>query len=284
MQVSGRRAKLLKVFRRIAELDFDRTKNLVLVPTMGAFHEGHLHLMKRARSFGQQVVVSLFVNPTQFAPGEDFDRYPRDEARDFKLAESVGVDAIFAPSVEEMYSSKNTRVVVGTIAERWEGAIRPGHFEGVATVVAKLFNIVRPTTAIFGLKDFQQCAVIQQMVSDLNFALQLHFEETVREPDGLAMSSRNVYLSEGERAKAPLLHSELLRIREQLSAGAPVEEELTASSAKLQKEGFNVQYLEYVDSTSLLPLRECKQSARLIVAAILGKTRLIDNLSSQVIG
>lgn len=236
--------------------------------------------MARGRALADQVVVSLFVNPTQFAPGEDFDRYPRDEARDFALAESVGVHAIFAPTVEEMYASRNTRVVVGPIADRWEGAIRPGHFEGVATVVAKLFNIVMPTIAIFGLKDFQQCAVIRQMVGDLNFPVQLEFEETIREPDGLAMSSRNVYLSEGDRAKAPLIHRELKRVGEQLRNGSAVEAELARSKMKLQQQGFVVQYLEYVDNTSLLPLREYQRDGRLIIAAVLGKTRLIDNLSS----
>lgn len=271
----------MKVYRTVAEFEVDRSKTLALVPTMGAFHEGHLTLMRTARKSADQVAVSLFVNPTQFRAGEDFEKYPRDEECDFELADSAGVDFMFAPSVGEMYGSTGTTVLVGEIGSRWEGAYRPGHFEGVATVVAKLFNIVRPDVALFGLKDYQQCRVIARMVADLNFALRLQFEPTVREPDGLAMSSRNRYLSDDERLRAPVLYATLCQlagaIRES-SSGQIIQMRLAASKMALATVGFAVDYLELVDGETLAPARDASETNRLIVAAKLGATRLIDNV------
>ena len=272
----------MKVYRAIADLDLDRTKSIALVPTMGAFHEGHLHLMREARKLANLVVVSLFVNPTQFRAGEDFEKYPRDEAGDFELADSVGVDAMFAPSVEEVYPAKTTKVHVGGLSESWEGAHRPGHFDGVATVVAKLFNICRPDFAVFGWKDFQQCRVIQSMVEGLNFPVALHFEPTVREADGLALSSRNRYLSSQERVVAPLLYATLCRVASDVR-GASDEGEVSrfidAGRRELTAAGFVLDYFEMVDSATLDAVRSVESWNRLIVAGRLGSTRLIDNIS-----
>ena len=274
----------MRVARTIAELDLDRTKRIALVPTMGAFHEGHLSLMRAARPEADIVVVSLFVNPTQFGEGEDYASYPRDEDRDFALASEAGVDVIFAPTAEEMYARNQTRIHVAGVSERWEGEYRPGHFDGVATVVAKLFNIVRPDFAVFGLKDYQQCAVIRQMVADLNYSIVLRFEETVREADGLAMSSRNVYLSPEERGKAPQLHRELTRLASQLRATMKDKNSIDAclqtSQATLDRVGFRVQYLAWVHAETLVPLGSSGEVGRVIGAAYLGKTRLIDNVSA----
>jgi len=268
----------VKIVRTIAELDLDRSKPIALVPTMGAFHEGHLSLMRRARDVAETVVVSLFVNPTQFMAGEDFEKYPRDEDRDFTLAREVGVDVMFAPAVADMYTGSGTVVHVRGVTERWEGEHRPGHFDGVATVVAKLFNIVRPDVALFGLKDFQQCVVIDRMVKDLNIPLVLMFEETIREPDGLAMSSRNAYLSPEERRVAPLLHQELVRLSR---CSQPLKAEIGTSHERLTSVGFRVDYLALVDSATLEPVEKTAPETRLIAAARLGGTRLIDNIAVQ---
>jgi len=265
----------LKIVRTIAKLQLDRTKSIAFVPTMGAFHEGHLALMRRAREAAEIVVVSLFVNPTQFVAGEDYDRYPRNEERDFELARKIPVDVMFAPSVAEMYAGEETVIHVKGVSERWEGEHRPGHFDGVATVVAKLFNIVRPNIAVFGLKDFQQAVVIDRMVRDLNIPLALLFEETVREQDGLAMSSRNAYLSPEQRRLAPMLHEELEQLSKSKSAG---DKELSESKERLAKAGFAVDYLALVDGATLEPARKLEKGNRFIVAARLGATRLIDNL------
>ncbi|HXH60482.1 MAG TPA: pantoate--beta-alanine ligase, partial [Fimbriimonadaceae bacterium] len=194
----------MKVLRSIQEVRGYRAGkgDLALVPTMGAFHDGHVELMRRARKDFDDVCVSLFVNPAQFGPNEDFAAYPRDEARDFEVAKQAGVGAIFAPSVEEMAMDTETRVVVKGVSELWEGEARPGHFEGVATVVLKLFNIVGPTAAYFGLKDLQQCSVIKKMCKDLDVDIDIRLVETVREPSGLAMSSRNAYFDQIQRAAA----------------------------------------------------------------------------------
>ena len=272
----------MKVIRSISDLALDRSKSIGLVPTMGAFHEGHLKLMRKARELYDFVVVSLFVNPIQFKAGEDFERYPRDERRDFALAEAANADLIFAPTLEEMYPSRTTLIHVSEVGDLWEGAFRPGHFDGVATVVAKLFNIVNPDSAVFGLKDFQQCAVIERMVRDINFRQKLYFEETVREIDGLALSSRNVYLSVSERVIAPMLFLELTRLAGLVSAvgnkPSHIDSLISESVSKLTHAGFSVDYLEFVDSKTMLPLRDGSGAGRLIVAAKLGRTRLIDNI------
>ncbi len=265
--------------RSIAELKRDHSVSLGFVPTMGAFHEGHLSLMRVAKSHHDVAAVSLFVNPTQFGQGEDFERYPRNLDRDAEMAESAGVDILFAPDVSQMYPRKTTEIQVSGVTERWEGGHRPGHFTGVATVVAKLFNIVQPTAAYFGQKDLQQCLVIQRMVADLNLPVELKFEETVRESDGLAMSSRNVYLSDSNRAIAPNLYQELKNIRDGvLVKSASVDSLLSSAINRLNAVGFTVDYLELVDLDTMAPIRDLEQDAAIIVAARLGSTRLIDNL------
>lgn len=252
--------------------------DLGFVPTMGAFHEGHLSLMRRARQNHQQVCVSLFVNPLQFGRGEDLGKYPRDESRDFHLAEGEGVDFMFAPTSSEIYPRESTTVHVPEITQSWEGKSRPGHFDGVATVVAKLFNIVRPRVAYFGWKDLQQCLVVRRMVEDLDIPLHLDFVDTIREPDGLAMSSRNQYLTEAERNRAPMLHRCLTALSDSISKGSSdIDQLLSDAKAELAGAGFDVDYLEMVSLVNLTPTRVAKDAA-IIAAAKLGTTRLIDNL------
>ena len=250
---------------------------IAFVPTMGALHEGHLELVRKAKRHGGAVVVSVFVNPTQFGPSEDFTRYPRDLTRDAGLAESAGADVVYAPSVETVYPrGVMTKVVVPEVAERYEGALRPGHFDGVATVVLKLFNQVRPDVALFGRKDLQQCAVIRRMVEDLNVPVTLDFVPTFREADGLAMSSRNVYLSPQERAIAPRLHEVLewfLKVEDET-----VESRLATGREQLRQEGFAVDYLDLVSSQTFQPQTSIHTDSAVIVAARLGRTRLIDNI------
>lgn len=246
------------------------------VPTMGALHEGHLSLIRQAKRTCEEVAVSVFVNPTQFGPSEDFDKYPRMLERDAELAMSAGADWIFAPSPEEMYPNGPTLVHVPIVTDHYEGARRPGHFDGVATVVLKLFNIVRPEKAFFGLKDIQQCVVLRKMVADLNVPVQLVFCGTVREADGLAMSSRNRYLSEAERKVAPVLNRELERLADQ-----PYDEHFASEVAKSAKiiteHGFEVDYLEVVDLNTMTQVTTPTSFSAVVVAAKLGHTRLIDN-------
>jgi len=230
-----------------------------LVPTMGALHAGHRALLRQARSECDVVVMSLFVNPTQFGPGEDLDRYPRDEARDRAIAAEEGVDRIFAPTIEEMYPEGfSTSVSVGDVGSRFEGAHRPGHFDGVATVVLKLFNHVRPDVAYFGQKDAQQLAVVRRMTADLNLDVEIRAVETAREPDGLALASRNVYLTSDERRRAPSLHRALVARDPGLVEG-------------------DVDYLAVVDADTFLEV-EPRPGALVIGAARFGSTRLIDNI------
>lgn len=271
----------MKIVRHVDEWQVPSGLSVGLVPTMGAFHEGHLELMRRSRRESDYTVVSLFVNPTQFAPGEDFERYPRDEARDFAMAESVGVDAIFAPSLDEMYPRKTTAVSVSGVTESYEGAIRPGHFTGVATVVLKLFNITRPDIAFFGWKDFQQCVVIRRMVEDLNVPVSLRFIETVREADGLAMSSRNAYLSAEERKIAPAFFRELSGLARtfRLAPSARFADEIRAAKDRLRDAGMSPQYLDLVDSETLEPSFDQNKSLRLLGSVRLGTTKLIDNVA-----
>jgi pantoate--beta-alanine ligase len=272
----------LKTVRHIAELPHPVDASICLVPTMGAFHEGHLNLMRAARRSHDLVVVSLFVNPTQFGPGEDFRRYPRDLDRDAALAETIGVDILFAPSVEEVYPVRpSTTIHVPVVTERWEGAVRPGHFDGVATVVAKLFGMVRPKAAYFGQKDLQQTVVVQRMVGDLNLPVAVEVLPTTREPDGLAMSSRNAYLTPEERAVAPAIYRELSRCRDVLmtrDGAATAESVLQGSRNALKDVGFVLDYFELVERNSLEPLGAHVDNSAIIAAGKLGKTRLIDNL------
>lgn len=277
----------MKIARTIAEIRectvAARAKGLTVrfVPTMGALHRGHGTLVERARAQGGFVVVSIFVNPIQFDRKDDYEKYATNFEADRNYCESLGVDAIFAPAVEEMYPEPSaTFVDVPEVARYLCGASRPGHFRGVATVVAKLFNMVQPHAAYFGEKDAQQLAVIQRMVSDLNFPIEIIPVETVREPDGLALSSRNQRLTPAERQVAP-------RIYQALTEGRRVMEEGERSAAKtksavlvvLEKEpSLRVDYCEIVDASGMPPVETITQDVRLAVAAWLGSTRLIDNI------
>uniref|UniRef100_UPI00002194AE Pantoate-beta-alanine ligase n=1 Tax=Thermus thermophilus TaxID=274 RepID=UPI00002194AE len=251
------------------------------VPTMGYLHRGHLALVERARRENPFVVASVFVNPLQFGPGEDYHRYPRDLERDRALLQEAGVDLLFAPGVEEMYPEGfATRVQVeGPLTALWEGAVRPGHFQGVATVVARLFLLVQPQRAYFGEKDYQQLLVVRRMVRDLGFPVEVVGVPTVREEDGLALSSRNVYLSPETRKKAPVLYRALLAMREVAGQGGSVAEALRAGEEALRAvPEFRKDYLAIVHPETLLPLSDWVAGARGIVAGRFPEARLIDNL------
>jgi pantoate--beta-alanine ligase len=257
-------------------------KRVGFVPTMGYLHEGHLSLMREAKRRAEVCVVSIYVNPTQFGPKEDFSKYPRDFDRDRKLCESAGVDAIFAPTDAEMYpaGAATTWVEETAVSERWEGASRPEHFRGVCTVVAKLFNIVLPDVACFGQKDAQQCAVLRRMVRDLDFPLEFVVCPTVREPDGLAMSSRNVYLSAAERQDALSLKQALDFAARDLPAGRTIDE-VSAGMVRLigSKSSARIDYIAFVDPETLLPVKRYERGRMLVMMAVfVGRTRLIDNM------
>lgn len=251
------------------------------VPTMGFLHEGHLSLVDQARAAGASfVVASIFVNPLQFGPNEDFARYPRDEARDTALLEQRNVDLLFLPSVDEMYPSGSaTRVAVQGVAVPLEGERRPGHFDGVATVVLKLFNMVQPDLAVFGRKDAQQCAVIAQMVRDLDLPVRLLFSATIRESSGLAMSSRNAYLSSEERDLALALQRALRAGEQALERGAGTEEVERAMHEELAgTPAVELDYLRLVDTKTFLPPNGRSSELLLVGAVRVGRTRLIDNI------
>jgi pantoate--beta-alanine ligase len=252
-----------------------------LVPTMGSLHEGHLALVDEARRQADVVVLSVFVNPLQFGPAEDFERYPRDLARDRLLAEERGVDLLFAPSVEVMYPpGAETRVAPGPAAARWEGESRPGHFAGVLTVVAKLFHLVEPAVACFGQKDIQQFTLIRHMVRDLDFPVELALVPTVREPDGLALSSRNVYLDRHQRAAALSLSRGLTSAASAWRAGVGSGRALEARIAREidAAPGVTADYIAAVDPEHLDRVDQVVPGTILAVAARVGSTRLIDNL------
>ena len=247
---------------------------------MGALHEGHASLIRTARSEMERVVISIFVNPLQFGPNEDFEKYPRTLEQDADIAAEAGADVVFAPNPQDMYPRQNmTKVLVPELADKWEGADRPGHFEGVATVVAKLFNMVQPDVAYFGRKDFQQCCVVRRMVQDLDMPLEISIQTTVREADGLAMSSRNRYLSTDERRIAPLIHQTLQEVKSRLTRNEEVEIALHDGRRILEAAGFDVSYLAYVSDADLLPLTKTIEDSTLICAVKLGNTRLIDNVA-----
>lgn len=256
-------------------------KTIGLVPTMGALHEGHLSLVRAARASCDTVVVSIFVNPTQFGPNEDFAKYPRTFEADCAALEREGVDLVFAPTTGEMYApGATTFVEVADLSNRLDGASRPGHFRGVATVVAKLFNIVGPDRAFFGQKDAAQVAVLKKMVRDLNFPLELVVCPIVREPDGLAMSSRNRYLSPDERRQALALHRALDEMERLAKCGTTSADELIrAALAMLNREPLvRVDYCRVVDPDTLEDVADIRNGALLALAAFVGTTRLIDNL------
>jgi pantoate--beta-alanine ligase len=261
-----------------------RKGTLGLVPTMGALHDGHLSLVRRAQEECDSVVVSIFVNPTQFAAGEDFETYPRSFDDDCTKLKAVGVDVVFAPSPEEMYSPESTSFVeVPEIGDRLDGASRQGHFRGVATVVAKLFNIVGPDRAYFGQKDAAQVAVLRAMIRDLNFAVQLVACPIIRERDGLAMSSRNRYLSPQDRRRSLVLHRTLQRVSEFLKSGETSADILQEALLRVFDEevGVRLDYAAIVDPCTLLPVADTAHGALIAVAAWLGSTRLIDNLLTE---
>ena len=244
-------------------------KSVALVPTMGSLHDGHLSLVRMAKRVADHAVVSIFVNPTQFGPNEDFDAYPRDEARDAALLVEEGTSLLWAPDVATMYpGGHSTHIEVAELGADYCGAARPGHFDGVATVVAKLFNQVQPDVAIFGEKDWQQLAIIRRMARDLDFAIDILGAPIARDSDGLAMSSRNAYLSDAQRAAA-----------QDIVGGADVGDTLAKAEAAIVKGGFDsVDYVALADADSLERLSAFRKSARLLAAARIGKTRLIDNL------
>ncbi len=261
-----------------------RGARIGLVPTMGYLHEGHLALVDAARAAVAPdglVVMSLFVNPLQFGPGEDLERYPRDLPRDARLAAERGVDLLFAPTTEEMYpaGAPQVQVVPGTMADRLCGAFRPGHFQGVLTVVAKLFHLVQPDVAVFGRKDFQQAVLIRRMVRDLDFPIEIVAAPTVRERDGLALSSRNVYLSPPDRQAALALSRALGAARAAFAAGQrePAALLQAAQGVLASEPRVRVQYLELVDSETLEAVERVDAGSVLAVAAHVGPTRLIDN-------
>ncbi|HVY15565.1 MAG TPA: pantoate--beta-alanine ligase [Rhodopila sp.] len=251
---------------------------LALVPTMGALHAGHRALVRAGVESGAATAASIFVNPLQFGAHEDLSRYPRDEAGDLAALEAEGCALVWLPDVATMYpAGEATTITVSGPAERWEGDARPGHFRGVATVCAKLFGQVRPDRAYFGEKDWQQLQVVKRMVADLLLPLEIVGVETVREPDGLAMSSRNRFLTPAERAKAPVLNRTLRSVAERLREGAPAAMLAEATEA-LGRQGFEVNYLALVDGPSLAPIDRAIPAARLITAARLGTVRLLDNI------
>jgi len=274
----------MKVVKTIAGMKEARRRlrgSVGFVPTMGYLHEGHLELARRSRNENRYTVVSIFVNPTQFGPREDFAKYPRDTERDLAMLEKEKVNIVFMPGAGEMYPPRySTWVDVEKVTERLEGAIRPGHFRGVSTIVIKLFNIVEPTRAYFGQKDAQQLVVIKKMAADLNMNLEVIAVPTVREPDGLAMSSRNVYLNPGEREAALILAKSLSLARKLWVKGernADVIRKEMTSLIKTEPLG-NVEYVSVADAETLEELVKIDRPAVISLAVKIGKTRLIDNI------
>ncbi|MFZ3062313.1 MAG: pantoate--beta-alanine ligase [Actinomycetota bacterium] len=267
--------------REAAKAEREMGKSIGFVPTMGYFHQGHLSLMKAARRECDTVVISIFVNPTQFGPTEDFASYPRDVERDKKMAEAVGVDYAFIPSVEEIYPDGYSTYVdiEGSLTKGLCAADRPGHFRGCATVVAKLFNIVQPDKAYFGQKDVQQAIIMKRMVDDLNIPVEIVVCPIVREKDGLAMSSRNVYLSPEERKAAPVLYKALRKAEEMVGAGerkAPAIRKTMEDIIRSEPLA-NIEYIAICDTTNLEEVEEIKDETLIALAAKFGKARLIDN-------
>lgn len=263
-----------------AERERRSGKTIAFVPTMGFFHQGHVSLMEYGRSRADRLVVSLFVNPLQFGAGEDFERYPRDEDRDRMLAEAAGTDVLFLPSREELYPDRfQTYVDVEQLTRGLCGASRPGHFRGVATVVCKLFHLVKPHWAVFGLKDYQQVAVIRQMVRDLDLDVEVVPRPIVREADGLAMSSRNVYLSAEERRAARSLSASLEQVRQALGSGERQAATLISTAARSVSvhPETRIDYIRIVDPETLEELECIASRAMLLLAVWVGRTRLIDN-------
>lgn len=271
----------IKTMQSLAEKWRKSGKIISFVPTMGYLHEGHLSLLRKGKKLGDILVISIFVNPIQFNQKEDYEKYPRDEKRDLELAESAGVDIAFIPDVKEMYPEGfQTHVEVEKITTNLCGAFRPGHFKGVTTVVTKLFNIVKPHIAIFGEKDYQQLKVIERMVRDLNFDIKIIPDETIREKDGLAMSSRNARLSPEERKKAVLISRALNLANDLFKNGERSAEKLikTALDILSREQALRVEYLKVVDAETLEDIDTINRRAVIATAVWLGNVRLIDNI------
>ncbi len=263
----------------------DAGESVALVPTMGALHEGHLHLIDVATKKADRTIVSVFVNPVQFAPSEDFEKYPRDEKSDMEKLAKLGVDLVFAPPVDMIYPSDFVTNITlqGPATAGLEDQFRTHFFDGVATVVAKLLILCQPHMAIFGEKDYQQFLVVKQMARDLNIPVKIIAGTTIREPDGLALSSRNAYLSPDERLIAPMLHAVLKDAAHKITRGGTVNRVLGPAKTKLGRSGFRLDYLEARDLETLQPLpKDFTGNARLLVGAWLDKTRLIDNIPLKI--
>lgn len=256
-------------------------KSLALVPTMGALHAGHIALVEEARRRADRVVATIFVNPLQFGAHEDLDRYPRQEEKDGEMLEQAGCDLLWLPQAQDMYPPGfATTVSVNGLSDRWDGEARPGHFDGVATVVAKLLCAVRPDIAIFGEKDFQQLAVIRRLTQDLQLGVEILGHPTIRDADGLALSSRNAYLSAEERQNALALPQALNEAAAQILSGTPVADSLARAKERLTAAGYSrIDYVALVNALTLEPLERAGGPMRLIAAAVIGRTRLIDNIA-----
>ena len=280
----------MQTIRRLAELRTtldayrDAGETIALVPTMGALHAGHIALVAEAKLAAKRVVVSIFVNPRQFGPDEDLARYPRREIADARMLADAGIDILWLPGVDEIYPAGfATTVAVDGVSDTLDGAARPGHFDGVATIVCKLFNQVRPGTALFGEKDFQQLAVIRRMVADLDLDIAIVGVPTQRDDDGVAMSSRNAYLAPEDRARAVALPRALGVAAAAVEKGGDPQDALVGARESLVAAGFDVDYVALVDAETLGPVRS-GSAARLLAAARIGSTRLIDNVAVDVQG
>lgn len=279
------KCKLISELREHVQTQRALKKVIGCVPTMGALHRGHLSLVEAAKKQSDFVIVTIFVNPTQFAPNEDLSKYPRPLEKDLELCESVGADLVFCPDVETVYpSGKSTVVSVPEVTENLEGEHRPGHFDGVSTIVLKLFNMVQPDIAFFGAKDFQQQLLIRKMCNDLNVPTEIVTCPTVREDDGLAMSSRNVYLNPTERKNATALYRALQHAQEQIHSGNEDLLEVRKSMMQIltSTEGVLVEYATIADANTLQELESPVEQMVALIAARLGSTRLIDNLPIQL--
>lgn len=273
--------QIVRSGEELARARVEMSGGVALVPTMGALHAGHMALVEEAKRRADKVAATIFVNPAQFGPNEDFARYPRREEEDARMLRESGCDLLWTPGVEDIYPPGfSTSVHVSGVSERWEGEARPRHFDGVATVVARLLLAVRPDVALFGEKDFQQLAVIRRMVADLGIAVEIVGVPTVREADGLALSSRNSYLSPDERVGAAALPRALHEARNAVRKGEPVPRVLEAARKSLLDAGFSrIDYFALVNAGTLEPVEQSGGEMRLISAAVIGTTRLIDNIA-----
>ncbi len=273
----------MKIIKTIAEFNILRKKlsgSIGFIPTMGYLHEGHISLVKKAKNENDVVIVSVFVNPKQFGPNEDFQKYPRDTQKDISLLENAHTDILFLPDVDELYPDGfETYVSFENISKKLEGEIRPMHFTGVATVLAKLFNLVQPTKSYFGQKDAQQVVVVKKLVTDLNFPVEIIVGETVREPDGLAMSSRNVFLTPDQRKEAAILYQSLCLAKEMVAKGETHAEKIKSAMEKLiNTTSGKIDYISTAGTQSLDEVTEIKKETLISLAVRFGSTRLIDNL------